>query len=124
MVERYESECNEDTRVQWGFFTYNATTPGDSNVQFRIRMAETEAGLATATWIPLASAQASPDTQVCGFGGPGPVCPIDLYAVLGPSNVEHHPFAEVEVTLNPSSDGAQASTIQGWQLNYSCPFSQ
>jgi hypothetical protein len=123
LQEVYESECAEDTRVQWGFLTYNATTPGNSNVVFKIRTAPTEAELTSATWIDLARAQASPDTQVCGFGGPAP-CPIDLYTALGGSPAAHHPFAEVQVVLNPTGDGKQPSTIQGWQLNYSCPFAQ
>jgi hypothetical protein len=125
LTETYESECNEDTRVQWGFFTYDSSTPADANVTFRIRTATTEAGLATASWIPLATATSSPDTQRCSMTGPSP-CPIDLFTVLGGSSASatHHPYAQVEATLNPSSDGAQPATVQGWQLNYSCPFAQ
>lgn len=123
ITQTYESECNEDTQVQWGFLTYNTTTPGDSNVTFRIRTAETEAALATATWTDLITAQASPDTQVCAWAGPAP-CPIDLYTALGGSPSAHHPFVEMELSLNPSSDGRQPSTLQAWELTYSCPFSQ
>ena len=123
IVESYESECNEDSTVQWAFFTYDATTPDDSRVSFRIRSAETQAGLDSATWIDLATAQASPDTQTCSMSGPAP-CPIDLYSVLRGSPAAHHPFLQVEVKLQPTSDARKPSTIQGWQLSYSCPFSQ
>ena len=72
LTERYESECNEESQVQWGFLTYNASTPGDSNVEFRVRTAQTEAELESATFVDLITAQASTDTQVCGFAGPAP----------------------------------------------------
>lgn len=123
LIESYESECSEDTTVQWSFFTYNTTTPGDSNVNFRLRSAQTEAELEAAVWMDLATAQASPDTQICAMAGPAP-CPVDLYSVLGGSPAAHHPFVQVEVQLNPTSDGSLPSTIQGWQLSYSCPFDQ
>ncbi|HKO92426.1 MAG TPA: C-type lectin domain-containing protein [Polyangiaceae bacterium] len=125
LSETYESECADDTRVQWGFFTYDTTTPSDSNVRFRIRTANTEAGLATATWVDLATAHASPNTQRCSMAGPAP-CPIDLYNVLGGGSAPavHHNFAQVDVTLTPSSDGTEPASVQGWQLNYSCPFAQ
>jgi hypothetical protein len=125
LTETYASECADDTRVQWGFFTYDSTTPGDSSVRFRIRTANTEAALATAPWIDLATAQASPNTQRCTMGGPAP-CPIDLYNVLGGASAPavHHNLAQVDVTLTPSSDGTKPSSVQGWQLNYSCPFAQ
>jgi hypothetical protein len=121
--ERYASQCSEDEGVQWGFFTYEATTPGDSNVTFKIRTALTEADLDDQTWLSLARAQATPDTQVCSVWGPAP-CPIDLYVVLGGAPAAHHPFLEVEVLLHAESSGAESSTVQGWQLNYSCPFTQ
>jgi len=119
VVVPYEPGCGRDERVQWGFLTYTATTPGDSNVQFRLRTADTKAGLASAAYVDLATAQASPDTQHCGFAGPVP-CPIDLYAVLGGPPRAYHPFAQLEISLAPTSDGKTASTVQTWQLSYSC----
>lgn len=124
LTETYDSDCDEDARVQWGFFTYDTTTPGDSNVRFRIRTANTEAALATASWVDLATAHASPNTQRCSMGGPAP-CPIDLYNVLGGTNAPavHHSFAQIEVTLTVSSDQLEPAA-QGWKVNYSCPFIQ
>jgi hypothetical protein len=117
----YEGDCAADMRVQWGFLTYAATTPADSRVQFRIRAAETELELTSASWVELATAQAVPNTQQCTFAGPLP-CPIDLYVMLGGSPRAHYAFAEVEVTEAPTSDGTQLSTVQGWQLTFSCAF--
>jgi hypothetical protein len=124
-TQTYESDCGEDARVQWGFFTYETETPGDSSVRFRIRTANTEDALAAAQWVDLATAHASPNTQRCSMGGPAP-CPIDLYDVLGGTNAPavHHTFAQLAVTLTPSSDQQAAATVQGWHLDYSCPLIQ
>jgi hypothetical protein len=124
-TQTYDSDCDEDTRVQWGFFTYETKTPDDSSVRFRIRTANTEDALAAAQWIDLATAHASPNTQRCSMGGPAP-CPIDLYNVLGGTNAPavHHELAQVAVTLTPSSDQQAVATVQGWHLDYSCPFLQ
>lgn len=119
IVVPYEPACGRDERVQWGFLTYTATTPGDSNVQFRMRTADQKASLASAKYVDLATAQASPDTQHCGFAGPVP-CPIDLYAVLGGPPRAYDPFAQLQISLAPTSDGKTPSTVQTWQLSYSC----
>lgn len=121
--EVYESECAEDTEVQWSFLTYVAATPSDSNVQFRLRAADTEAELTSASYLDVATARSSPDTQVCSLAGPSP-CPIDLFSALDTLRLSHEKFVELEVTLNPTSNGEQAATIQNWELTYSCPFNQ
>jgi hypothetical protein len=125
MTETYESECNEDARIQWGFLTYDTVTPGDSSVRFRIRTAPTENALSAAQWIDVATASSANNNQRCSMAGPAP-CPIDLFALLGGKNspAVRHPYAQVEVTLTPSSDGQQPAATQGWELNYSCPFAQ
>jgi hypothetical protein len=120
--KEYEGRCEGDGVVQWGFLTYEATTPGDSSVEFRIRTAATEQELGRASWTRLITAQASPDTQVCSLFGPEP-CPVDLYALLQGSPRAHHPFAELRLIANPTSDGTAMPAVQRWQLNYSCTLS-
>ena len=122
LTEEYTGECNGDGVVQWGFFTYEATTPGDSSMEFRIRTAATRAEISRASWTNLITAQASPDTQVCSFFGPAP-CPIDLYAVLEGAPRAHHAFAELRVVLTPTSDGRALPSVQSWNLNFSCALS-
>ncbi len=123
LTERYQSECDSETTVQWSFLTYQSSTPGDSSIEFRVRTADTEAGLASAAWVTVATAQADPDTQNCTLAGPSP-CAIDLYPILEPLGGAHHEFAELEVSLNPTSDLSEPATIQRWELTYSCPYSQ
>jgi hypothetical protein len=121
MTRLYQGECDAAARVQWGFLTYTAHTPGESNITFQIRTANSEAALAAEPWSDLVVAQASPDTQSCTFFGPAP-CPIDLYVVLGGAPRAHHLFAEIALSFQRSQ--ADTPTLESWQINYSCPFSQ
>jgi hypothetical protein len=121
MTRLYQGDCDGDARVQWGFLTYTAHTPGDSSITFQIRTANSEAALASEPWSDLMVAQASPDTQSCTFFGPAP-CPIDLYVVLGGAPRAHDLFAEIAMLFQQSR--ADRPTLDSWKINYSCPFSQ
>jgi len=108
--------------VQWGYFAYESETPGDSNIAFRARTANSEAALSSASFSDLATAQASPDTQVCALGDPP--CPIDLFSALGGLPAARNDFLELEVELNPSSDSMSTPALSDWNITYSCPFSE
>ena len=120
--EIYHGECEEPGIVQWGFLTFVASTPGDSSIVFRLRSAPSVAALESAHFIELITASTALGTRRCTVSGPAP-CPIDLFDVLGGAPLVHHPYAELEVTLNPSLDGAMPSADE-WLLNYSCTFNQ
>jgi mRNA-degrading endonuclease toxin of MazEF toxin-antitoxin module len=57
--QTYEGVC-EGSTVQWGFFTYVATTPGDSSIGFRVRTAPTEDQLPAAGYVELSTASTAP----------------------------------------------------------------
>jgi hypothetical protein len=117
----YHGECVDPGVVQWGFLTYEATTPGDSEIAFRIRSAPTSDALARAKYRDLIRASSALGTRRCAVTGPAP-CPVDLYVELDGAPLVHYPFAELEVVLRPSSiDGAMPS-LQEWKLTYSCAF--
>jgi hypothetical protein len=118
----YEGSCDGST-VQWGFFTFEAATPGDSSIIFRLRTAASEDELASGTFIELLTASTALGTDRCGFTGPAP-CPIDLYEVLGGAPLAHHPFAQLAVLLSPTSDDGSMPSVKEWQLTYSCTFDQ
>jgi hypothetical protein len=118
----YEGTCEEAT-VQWGFFTFDAATPSDSSILFRLRTAAAEAELANAVFLDLLTASAARGTDRCGFTGPAP-CPIDLYVVLGGAPLAHHPFAQLEVLLSPANADGRMPEVDEWQLTYSCTFNQ
>jgi len=120
----YQATCPAGTKVQWGYLAYSTTTPGNSNVIFAARTATTQAGLASATFSTLATAQSSPiDAQVCLMSGPSP-CPADVYTKLGGLPAARQEFLEFSVTMNPTTDKAAAPVVTGWDLTYSCPSSE
>jgi hypothetical protein len=117
--ETYHGECEDPAVVQWGFLTYEATTPGDSEVAFRIRSAPTNDALGRARFRDLIRASSALGTRRCEVTGPAP-CPVDLFVALDGAPLVHYPFAELELVLEPSSlDGAMPS-VQEWKLTYSC----
>lgn len=118
----YEARCDGST-VQWGFFTFEAATPSDSSIRFRVRTAAAEAELASNRHLDVLTASAALGTQRCGFAGPAP-CPIDLYELLGGAPRAHHSFAQLEVLLNPASNDQLMPVVEAWQLTYSCTFNQ
>jgi hypothetical protein len=122
LQQTYEGTCEEAT-VQWGFFTFEAATPSDSSILFRLRTAAAEAELANGVFLDLLTASAARGTDRCGFTGPAP-CPIDLYVVLGGAPLAHHPFAQLEVLLSPASSDGRMPAVEEWQLTYSCTFNQ
>jgi hypothetical protein len=121
----YQALCPVGTRPQWGYFTWNTTTPLDSNVLWDARIATTNAGLASASYVNLGNAKKTPtpDTQICSMTGPSP-CPINLFTTFGGTPTAHSEFLEVRMTINPSSDKSTGATVNNWQITYSCPPSQ
>jgi hypothetical protein len=108
--QSYEATCDLGERVQWAYLAYDTSTPSDSSVTFAARTANTEADLDAASPVQLATARATPtpDTQVCGLGGPSP-CPIDLVSALGDGFDD--PFLGLGITLLPSADHQSAPTV-------------
>jgi hypothetical protein len=117
----YSGECEDPGRVQWGFLTYEASTPGDSSIAFRIRSAPSSDALERARFRDLITASAALGTEHCRVTGPTP-CPVDLFLALGGSPLAHHPFAELELLLRPSSIDGALPVVQNWNLTYSCSF--
>jgi hypothetical protein len=120
--QTYEAVCDDST-VQWGFFTYVATTPGDSTIGFRVRTAPTEDQLLASEYVELSTASTALGSDRCSFTGPPP-CPIDLFDALGGAPLAHHPLSELEVVLNAASSDGSMPRVDQWQLNYSCTFNQ
>jgi len=78
-----------------------------------VRASISIADLSGEAFVPLATAEASPDTQVVS-----PASPIDLGGILGPGS--QGAFLEVEIIVNPSSDTFDTPTLSDWNLMYSC----
>ncbi|WP_437593903.1 DNRLRE domain-containing protein [Sorangium sp. So ce1000] len=115
--ERYHGACPPGTEARWEYLTYRTTTPGDSSVEFFVRSADDTADLGAAAVTLAAAARATPaDTQVCDDTSTPP-CAIDLGA-LPEAQAD---YLELQVTLNPTSDGAGGVQVQDWEIGYSCP---
>ncbi|CAN93824.1 hypothetical protein sce3664 [Sorangium cellulosum So ce56] len=115
--ERYHGVCPPGTKARWEYLTYSTTTPGDSSVEFFVRSADDTADLGAAAVTLAATAHATPaDTQVCDDTSTPP-CAVDLGALPG----AQADYLELQVTLNPTSDGAGGVQVQDWEIGYSCP---
>jgi hypothetical protein len=104
--------------------TFEATAPADSQIDFRVRSATSEAELPGATFIDLISASSALGTTRCALTGPTPACPIDLFDRLGGAPLVHLPFMEVEAALYPASGGEGLPQVSAWRMDYSCTEGQ
>jgi hypothetical protein len=114
---RYDGVCPPGTKARWEYLTYRTTTPGDSSVEFFVRSSDDTADLGAAPVTLAATAHATPaDTQVCDATSTPP-CAVDL-AALPEAQAD---YLELQVTLNPTSDGMGGVQVQDWEIGYSCP---
>ena len=101
--------CGDGTR--WENLTFDVDTPPDTAVAFRVRTADTQVALNSATWH--------------GVGVvPAGVSPLDVGTVLDAAGVTHGNFAQVEVALTSSIlDPSMFVTprVRSVQLNHFCP---
>jgi hypothetical protein len=119
-TETYVATCPEAQRPVWGFFSYSTSVPDGASVAFRARTAQTEAGLASADWVDLATATSA--VPVCQIGVPDNSCPIPLEAALGGKPNGRYPVLELEMTLTPS--GGESPQVHDWEVTFSCPFAE
>ncbi len=98
--------CFGNPVKSWAFIVYNAITPGTTVVKWRVRVADTPAGLATAFWYP----DADSDQSTIEFWLSNPV---DLTALpakdTGTTNIA---YMEIEAILE--SDDAGLSPVLNW----------
>ncbi|MBM4357037.1 MAG: hypothetical protein FJ096_02905 [Deltaproteobacteria bacterium] len=116
-TESYETTCDAGQTPQWSFLSWDATTPADTEISFRVRTASTKSGLSSANWVSVStkSTKASPD---CSASGPAP-CPIDLYDLLGKKDAQLK-FLELEVFFDINGDKKKSPTLETWQISYTC----
>ena len=120
-IETYETSCDSNMTPQWGFFTWEATTPEGTEISFRIRSANTKNDLSLSNWISI-STKSNSNLQDCLLTGPSP-CPIDLYKELGQLDAQKK-FLELEVTFTVSNDKKKTPVLNIWEITYSCRESQ
>ncbi len=118
----YQGVCPPGTRVQWQYLTWDTTTPLDSSVLWRARVATTSGGLSAASYFALGTAKVTPtpDTHICSMVAPAG-CPINLFNAFGGSPAANSEFLELEITMNPTSNLQQGAKVNNWQISYTCP---
>lgn len=114
--EQYEAQCESGKLPQWGYLSFDSVIPGDAQIVFSARSADTAAGLASESFVPLTTATA--EAPSCALYGPAP-CPVDLYELLGGDPAVHRRFLELEFALTTSSIG-EAPSVRSWQVNFTC----
>lgn len=120
--------CPAGSTPSWGLWSWNASTPLDSRIEFYVQTAATQAELDTApldplrfsnppgpaalTGKPAVASAGVPDTQ----GGAASVGE----ALSAAGRALAHPYLRVTSTLIPSSDGKQTPTLATWNQQFSC----
>ena len=100
----YRDVVNACGGAVWNYLRFDADTPGDTTVQIRVRVADTEEGLNTATWY-----------------GPFTTSPVDLQE-SPPGPVPNGQYMDIEVTLLNFGDIAYP-TLHSLEVSYECPIS-
>ncbi|NUQ75481.1 MAG: VWA domain-containing protein [Polyangiaceae bacterium] len=118
--EIYSGSCPPGTKLQWGFFAYDTSIPGDASVIFQ---AQTSTNPASFPAQLLTLATAGTASQVCPMVGPAP-CPVNLFNKLGGIPNAQNEYLKLVIKTNPTTDKSGAPTINNWEITYSCPASE
>jgi len=104
--------CPAGSKIVWGLYSWDTSTPDTTKIEFTVKVADTAAGLDTATEIstPLAVAKLSPDTQKGT---------ANLNSFLQAQGAKpNSKFVRIRGHLTPSS--LSTPVIHGWSLEMDC----
>jgi hypothetical protein len=124
--------CPVGTSPRWAVWSWEAETPGESEITFDARTAATRETLDAAPWVPLRFSDPpgplglegevarvrsrARDTQAGWLA-------LDRSLALG-AQVLNHPFLSVRALLEPSADGASAPSLRSWSVELHCTYSE
>jgi hypothetical protein len=118
-TEDYTPVCGQDRTPVWQFLAYQTSTPGNSEVDFDVRVGNDAASLASAPWKTVATASAAANNEVCSLTDS---CLVDLFAQLGtPDN--DAALLQLRVTLRPTLSGYAPEVID-WRITHTCKDNQ
>ena len=126
-TRQYTASCGPGTEVIWENFQWNASAPNpasgvtSANIVFSAQAAGTVADLATATSVPLATANNANSNAPLGM-------PISNYNYVNVTNaftsaavnLANQSVLQVSMTFNTSSDNLQAPSLYDWNVAYDC----
>ena len=114
----YVANCPMGMQPVWRYFDWTDITPGDSDIKFSVATAAMAsllpATIGGATVVPLAKAPGAP----VNMAGMYYALVSDALHAAGQS--ENLNYLRVYADFQPTSDGAQAPTLDTWQQQYDC----
>lgn len=137
--------CGPGTVPVWGLWSWTASTPSDSRIEFFVQTAADTASLSSAPMVPLEFSDPPwPSGPLTGSCSPAPcsggVALAAATALSAASSTfdttagstvvdttlstlgmeRNYPVARITSKLKPSSDGLQAPTLSAWNLQVDC----
>lgn len=127
-----QQACPSGTQPVWGSWSWTSTTPNDSKIEFYVKTADTQAGLASAPESALQFSNPPGPSALAGQSAVARTSPTDTQngsavvdTTLANLNLPRHSrFMQVRARLLPSSDKLSAPTLNAWNLEASCPPAQ
>lgn len=124
--------CGIDQVPVWSLWSWEATTPADSKIEFYVQTAQTLEELDSA---PLDALRFSNPPGPVALSGTAAVAEagspntelgsaVVSETLIANDRLENQPFLRMTVRLFPSSDKLQAPTLRSWNLEASCQDSQ
>lgn len=107
----YASDCIPGESPVWHFFDWKTSTPSDSKIIISVQTADTVAGLASATSVPLATITGPDITTWTG---------VDVEAKLKAAGQKSRVYLRVTIQLVPSTGGSQTPVLVAWRQQYDC----
>lgn len=128
-VRDYIASCPSGTAPYWQLWSWTALTPDDSSLDFQIQTADDEAGLASATSVPLrfsvppgpsglqnqvvtVKSNPSPDTQV---GAASVDNTLQLAGLM-----RNKKYLRVTTHLKPTADKLKTAMLKMWNMQVDC----
>ncbi|MBK8696928.1 MAG: hypothetical protein IPN17_32870, partial [Deltaproteobacteria bacterium] len=108
--------CDGIDAPYWGQFNFSSIVPQGTSIEFRVRVAQTSAGLTSATWTRLPNAP---------NGTPTMPSTLDVGAAIRAAmptavGADHFPFLELQARLIPSPDRTLAPTLISTEVQFTC----
>lgn len=129
-VREYDAAqaCPAGTKPVWGHWSWTATTPNDSRINYYVTTATTQAGLATAPEDQLRFSNPPGPVAVTGQHASAKTTPVDTQngaavvdsTLLSAGRPRDNRFVRIRSHLLPSSDGYSAPVLHAWNLEISC----
>ena len=123
-----DEACSGGATPIWGHWSWTATTPNDSRVEYFVKTASTAAALATATEHPLEFSNPPGPAALVGQQAAAKTSPWDTQngsAVVNTTlakkgEITSRRFVQIRSRLVPASDKLSAPTLHAWNLEVSC----